>query len=141
MCQTHQLDEQDALDEEKEAIRLQKKHAEDLNEEDFALGASAPKGGSAPAATQPGLKPTPSLDVEHIQKSADLLTKDEKLKMVAEGTVVSSGGCTERLSGWLWMNRISGASHAATRLEKQGGRAAGAHHTRAETCAIRRPAN
>jgi hypothetical protein len=87
--QTHQLDEQDALDEEKEAIRLQKKHAEELNEEDFALGVGAPAtkvGKSAVTPSKAGAKGTASLDVEQIQKSADLLTKDEKLKMVAEGT-------------------------------------------------------
>lgn len=151
--QSHQLDEQDALDEEAEAIRLQKKQADELNEDDFALPGVKPgavAGKKAPAAVGPASKhiaPVAGLDMERIQKSVDQLTKEEKMKLVAEGArcllCPSTGtGHGSSFAVWVWvMCRVAGAAVASEGPEGQGGGTAGAHHPRAAACEEWRPAH
>lgn len=96
-CQSHQLDEQDALDEEVEAIRLQKKQADELNEDDFALpGVTSAAKGKKPTQDKSGkaaIGAGANLDVERIHKTVEQLTKEEKMKLVAEGVVTYDCSC------------------------------------------------
>lgn len=90
MLQSHQLDEQDALDEEAEAIRLQKKQAEALNEEDFAVGLGVTPSGKStgvPTQTKHAIA-TPATSVEKIQRNTENMTKQEKLQMLSIGACV-----------------------------------------------------
>lgn len=90
--QTHQLDEQDALDEEEEAIRLQKKRAADLEDDDFMLG-----GGSIKATSSKSRPATPGTGksaaaIEKIARNTDALTKEEKLQLIQTGKL-TMGWC------------------------------------------------
>ena len=89
--QSNQLEEADALDEEKEAIRLQKKQVEKLSEEDFLFGGpsladvvaggkkSAPRGASAPAVVDD------AQPVERVQRKTDRMSKADMLQIVMTG--------------------------------------------------------
>ena len=98
--QTHQLDEQDALAEEEEAIRLQKKQAAALDEDDFLIGAGvAPKTKQLAAAT-PGKAGGAAAGVERIARNTEALSKAEKLQLVATGgpTCLPFASCEFTLS-------------------------------------------
>lgn len=95
---THQLNEQDALDEEAEAIRLQRKAAAALGDDDFAVGTLTPSARPAKLAAGSAAKAVAVAvagkvggagaasvrgDVERVERSTAQLSKDEMLKMIA----------------------------------------------------------
>lgn len=65
------------MDEETEAIRLQAKQAQELDEADFAVG-GAKKVASGKASAAPAV-------VERIQRNTEHLSKEEKLQLLSVG--------------------------------------------------------
>jgi hypothetical protein len=94
--QSNQLDETDALDEEVEAIRIQKKQTEKLADDDFLFGgptlAAVVKSGNkgkttvgAAATAAAAAADKPQAAVEQIQRKTDRMSKADMLQMVATG--------------------------------------------------------